>query len=314
MRYEAEDAGDRRYTGVVTGMAELDPVRWPASKWRCLMVRWDDMEMNRHGRVSPWEIEPTGSFLSPSNIMASGLKRNRIGLPLTKPDFPIPGGVGVPDFGESLGFRKVLQGQEKSGSHSTSNGNDNPPRHHPPSEPRRCFPTSNSLGIPSIPIGGFGESFRFQKVLQGQETHLLASSSHSHHQRPHSRGGPIEIYEGVQVPVSTNGWLKAQVSSPSSVLMFEQAGFQARNFQPPLGQQPRVRTTGNMNCTGPNPPPMKPVDDSVPRGKASCRLFGFSLTEGEHGVERERKLGSFPPPVSLVEGYVVRDMLLDIAL
>lgn len=27
-----------RYTGVVTGMAELDPIRWPGSKWRCLMV------------------------------------------------------------------------------------------------------------------------------------------------------------------------------------------------------------------------------------------------------------------------------------
>lgn len=55
-----------------------------------LQVRWDDVEVNRHGRVSPWEIEPTGSFPSPSSMMASGLKRSRIGLPLTKPDFPIP--------------------------------------------------------------------------------------------------------------------------------------------------------------------------------------------------------------------------------
>lgn len=348
MRYEAEDAGERRYTGVVTGMAELDPHRWPGSKWRSLMVRWDDVEVNRHGRVSPWEIEPTGSFPSPCNVMASGLKRNRIGLPLTKPDFPIPGGVGVPDFGESLGFRKVLQGQEKSGSHSAYDGTDNP-HHSSASEPRRSYPGSN-IGMGSIPPADFSmpghggivynEPFRFQKVLQGQETHL---SHPAHHQR-HGRNGPVEIFEGVQVPGCRTTWLKAatnnpqlaqvQVSSPSSVLMFQQA----RNFQSPVFQS-RIISVDPMNNSGP-PPPIEGAHGSVlPRGKPSCRLFGFSLTEGEDG---ERKRSSFPPPVGptetpfwpVVEGqpcykapsavrsncpgandlYAVRDMLLDIAL
>ncbi|KAG4128767.1 hypothetical protein ERO13_D09G039851v2 [Gossypium hirsutum] len=27
-----------RYTGVVTGISEMDPVRWSGSKWRCLLV------------------------------------------------------------------------------------------------------------------------------------------------------------------------------------------------------------------------------------------------------------------------------------
>lgn len=27
-----------RYSGVVTGIGDLDPYRWPNSKWRCLMV------------------------------------------------------------------------------------------------------------------------------------------------------------------------------------------------------------------------------------------------------------------------------------
>lgn len=27
-----------RYTGVVTGISESDPIKWPNSKWKCLMV------------------------------------------------------------------------------------------------------------------------------------------------------------------------------------------------------------------------------------------------------------------------------------
>lgn len=346
MRFEAEDAGERRYTGVVTGMAELDPIRWPGSKWRCLMVRWDDVEVNRHGRVSPWEIEPTGSFPSPSSIMASGLKRSRIGLPLTKPEFPIPSGVGMPDFGESLGFRKVLQGQEKMGSRSACDGNDNP--HLPPSEPGRCYPSS----IPPGDFGrtakgiGFRESFRFQKVLQGQEIHHL-SPAHvegltSSANRRHEGGGPLEIYEGVQVPNCGNGWLKAQ-SSPSSVLMFPHPSIQqAQSFRSPMCQ-PRLMSMEHTTYSGVPAYSSfsKASDELVPVGKASCRLFGFSLTEGEHRVDKERKNNSsYPPPETtfwpLVEGqpcykspsvtkvvsncpgandlYAVRDMLLDIAL
>ncbi|KAK9714636.1 hypothetical protein RND81_06G108400 [Saponaria officinalis] len=344
MRFEADDSAERRYTGVVTGMSELDPVRWPGSKWRSLMVRWDDVEVNRHGRVSPWEIEPTGSFPSPTQIMSSGLKRNRIGLPLSKPDFPTSGGVGVSDLRESFGFQKVLQGQEKSGSHPAYDGNDNP---------RRYFPSGippDDYGRSSKGVGGYGESFRFQKVLQGQETHLTPG----HIDRRHDTY-PSQVFEGVQVSSSYgNGWLKAtsssdsftQVSSPSSVLMFQQSSIPPRAFPSPLYHH-RMTNTDHVNYA--NAPvymsPMKRVDEVVPRGKTSCRLFGFSLTEGEHGVDPERKLGPFAPQVypetsfwPLVEGqpcyrsplsvskgvgttcpapsdlYSVRDMLLDIAL
>ncbi|KAL2931710.1 Auxin response factor 3 [Bienertia sinuspersici] len=303
MRFEAEDAGERRYTGVVTGMAELDPIRWPRSKWRCLMVRWDDVEVNRHGRVSPWEIEPTG-------------------------------GVGMPDFGECLGFRKVLQGQEKTGSHSAC---DAP------------FPQvilgRNAKGI------GFRESFRFQKVLQGQEIrHLspahidgLKSTINHRHDTP-SGSGPLEIYEGVQVPNCGNGWLKAQVSSPSSVLMFPPSSIQQpRSFRSPMCQ-PRLVNMERVNYSSSTPSYSSLSegvgDELVPTAKTSCRLFGFSLTEGEHGMHKEQKHSPFPNPEPsfwpLVEGqpcyksppvnkvvsncpgpndlYAVRDMLLDIAL
>ena len=54
-----------------------------------LQVRWDDIE-TRHNRVSPWEIEPSGSLSSSSSLMASGSKRTRIGLPSAKLEFPVP--------------------------------------------------------------------------------------------------------------------------------------------------------------------------------------------------------------------------------
>jgi len=27
-----------RFTGLIVGIADVDPVRWPGSRWRCLMV------------------------------------------------------------------------------------------------------------------------------------------------------------------------------------------------------------------------------------------------------------------------------------
>lgn len=53
-------------------------------------VRWDDAEANRHSRVSPWEIEPSGSVSCPGNFITTGLKRTRSGLPSSKPEFPVP--------------------------------------------------------------------------------------------------------------------------------------------------------------------------------------------------------------------------------
>ena len=59
--------------------------------WLFWQVRWDDVESNRHTRVSPWEIEPSGSVCGSNNLITSGLKRTRIGLPSGKPEFPVPG-------------------------------------------------------------------------------------------------------------------------------------------------------------------------------------------------------------------------------
>ncbi|XP_076924566.1 auxin response factor 19-like [Bidens hawaiensis] len=59
MMFETEESGVRRYMGTVTGISDLDPVRWKNSQWRSLQVGWDESAAGeRPSRVSIWEIEP----------------------------------------------------------------------------------------------------------------------------------------------------------------------------------------------------------------------------------------------------------------
>ncbi|TXG53884.1 hypothetical protein EZV62_019140 [Acer yangbiense] len=56
MQYKLDDSL-QRCNGVVIGMADLDPNKWPNSKWRCIMVSWGkDIDKNHKERVSPGEI------------------------------------------------------------------------------------------------------------------------------------------------------------------------------------------------------------------------------------------------------------------
>ncbi|EXC30555.1 Auxin response factor 3 [Morus notabilis] len=276
MRFETEDAAERRYTGLITGISDMDPVRWPNSKWRCLVVRWDDIDSNRHGRVSPWEIEPSGSVSSSTSIMAPGLKRTRIALTSAKGEFPVPSGIGASDFGEPLRFQKVLQGQEISGFDTPFDGIGIQVQH--PSEKRRCFPGSNCSGIAGIGNSvrnlhvnsdnitsngiGFGESFRFHKVLQGQEIHPSSPRGRAPTSNEDNEYGGLGIFHRVQVPSSRNGWSavmqsntapvrtsaqSVQVSSPSSVLMFQQASAVSKFNSMPSNHNKEERRTTNRS-------------------------------------------------------------------
>ncbi|KAL1335870.1 hypothetical protein HN51_030314 [Arachis hypogaea] len=250
MRFETEDAAERRFTGLIAGIGDADPVRWPGSKWRCLLVRWDDVEASRHNRVSPWEIEPSGPAPTSNNLMAAGLKRSRIGSS-GKLEFPLPNGIGTSDFGESLRFRKVLQGQEILGVNTPFDGiNSQSPRL---SELGRCYP--GSIGSGTSVVGsniripqagsdfsynngtGFGESFRFQKVLQGQEIFPSQPYGRALSFDEARTNGRFGLFDGYHLVSPRNGWstqvhdnpshlhasvASMQVSSPSSVLMFQQ--------------------------------------------------------------------------------------------
>ncbi|KDP44090.1 hypothetical protein JCGZ_05557 [Jatropha curcas] len=187
MRFEMDDSPDRRCSGVVTGISDLDPYRWPNSKWRCLMVRWDeDIASDHQERVSPWEIDPSVS-LPPLSIQSSPrLKKLRTGLPATPPDNPITGGGGLLDFEESGRPSKVLQGQENVGFVSPLYGCDtlnrppdfemrNPAHQNLVSNGREKANISEITRARSTTYTGFAETDRFPKVLQGQEICPLRS-------------------------------------------------------------------------------------------------------------------------------------------
>lgn len=101
MRFETEDAAERRYIGTITGIGDVEPSKWPSSKWRSLKVEWDEHAANeRQERVSPWEIEPFISAAGLNHLAGPRIKKLRTDR------------GRLLDFGESSGFQKVLQGQE----------------------------------------------------------------------------------------------------------------------------------------------------------------------------------------------------------
>ncbi|KAH9305874.1 hypothetical protein KI387_010278, partial [Taxus chinensis] len=68
MMFETEESSVRRYMGTITGISDLDPVRWPNSQWRNIQVGWDESSAGeKQNRVSIWEIEPVATpfFICP---------------------------------------------------------------------------------------------------------------------------------------------------------------------------------------------------------------------------------------------------------
>ncbi|KAL2247145.1 UNVERIFIED_CONTAM: Auxin response factor 8, partial [Sesamum indicum] len=65
-----------RYMGTVTGISDLDPVRWPNSHWRSVKVGWDESTAGeKQPRVSLWEIEPLTTFPMYPSLFPLRLKR-----------------------------------------------------------------------------------------------------------------------------------------------------------------------------------------------------------------------------------------------
>ncbi|RZR96008.1 hypothetical protein BHM03_00024931 [Ensete ventricosum] len=84
MMFETEELGTRRYMGTITGISDLDPVRWKNSQWRNLQVGWDESAAGeRRNRVSIWEIEPVVApfFICPPPFF--GKRPRQPGMPGT---------------------------------------------------------------------------------------------------------------------------------------------------------------------------------------------------------------------------------------
>ncbi|XP_073222544.1 LOW QUALITY PROTEIN: auxin response factor 4 [Cicer arietinum] len=199
MKFEMDESPERYGGGIVTGMSDLDPYKWPKSKWRCLMVRWDeDIETKHQDRVSPWEIDPSTS-LPPLNIQSSRrLKKLRTGLQADSPGHLITADDrGFMDFDESVRSPKVLQGQEKTGFMSLYYGCDTITKQKEfdinslshtnqfdinslshtnlVSTGARKITSSEFTRLRPSSYAGFTETNRFPRVLQGQEICPLSS-------------------------------------------------------------------------------------------------------------------------------------------
>ncbi|XP_037406190.1 auxin response factor 2-like isoform X2 [Triticum dicoccoides] len=264
MKYENEDASERRSTGMITGSRESD-LKSHGSKWKCLVVRWDDdVECRRPNRVSPWEIELAGS-VSGSHLSSPHSKRLKPCLPQVNPDMLLPSGSVSSDFAESARFHKVLQGQELLGSkahdgtvNSASEASQaSEARNFQYSDDRNC--SINMCNIPGVPglgartppenhgfsyhCSGFGESQRFQKVLQGQE--VFGPYEGGTLSDAVIRGSSFCQPDGNYTSRATYKWLMSQgcdyrgpvtpampqASSPLSVLMFPQTSSKIHGFE-----------------------------------------------------------------------------------
>ncbi|KAL7606663.1 hypothetical protein Lser_V15G16418 [Lactuca serriola] len=230
LRFETEDAGERKSTGMITGISDVDPVKWPGSKWKCLMVRWDGVEATRQNRVSPWEIERSNLVSGADSNLSPMAKRIKTSFP---PIFHVPkdvaSGGGASDFEKSMRFQKVLQGQEIFGYNHISSLRNN---------------LSNLIGI------GYSNPFQFNEVLQGQEIFSKPQFGHS----------PIPPYKNAipQYPFSNPIHISHNLKAP--------------NFPRPY--------FGHHNSHNQHAPSEIGQQESVSKCKDSCRLFGFSLTEG----------------------------------
>uniref|UniRef100_A0ACD5U1S0 Uncharacterized protein n=1 Tax=Avena sativa TaxID=4498 RepID=A0ACD5U1S0_AVESA len=346
---ESDDANERS-TGLITGISEVDPIRWPGSKWRCLQVRWDDSTHCDHQRrVSPWEIERVGGAVSVADCLsASSSKRAKLYFPQGNMDSPVTDGNGSLDSMETRNFHRVLQGQELlmgSRTHSAA-GSQSPevmkfrtPDHRRFSANVRNYmshgptrgPPQQHTEFPYQSLG-FGESVRFPEVLQGQEMSQGVPFYHGTTFDARTQNGGVGLFSYVHQPAApgrlspaTQGYFFGQftpsaekVTSPSSVLMFNQAAVpqfelegrnsymgggygsqsspleMAREMETWQCVQHQMPSEAGCRDSGKASTPVNIAESKLvtgDAGRSNCRLFGFSLTdqkilgEGEDAVK-----------------------------
>ncbi|BAD87193.1 putative ETTIN protein [Oryza sativa Japonica Group] len=248
--FESEDVNERR-SGMIAGVSEVDPIRWPGSKWRSLLVRWEDAtDCNSQNRVSPWEIEIVGGSISVAHsLSASSSKRTKL-CPQGNLDVPALYGNGRPDSVETEKFPRVLQGQELMGSRThratcspqsidiTKSKSFDAWRFL--TDTRSCMLGSSTSRLPVQYSGythqsvSFGESIGFPEVLQGQEISQTVPPFQGMLPDACSAKSRYELKNYVCTPATMNGLSSANEGyclslstvppSPPSSLMLYQTG------------------------------------------------------------------------------------------
>nr|QCI44193.1 ARF7 [Lilium hybrid cultivar] len=78
MRFEGDEAPERRFSGTIIGVGDMASSRWANSEWRSLKVQWDEPSSTpRPDRVSPWELEPLVAAAPTTSQPAQRNKRPR---------------------------------------------------------------------------------------------------------------------------------------------------------------------------------------------------------------------------------------------
>ncbi|XP_050383739.1 auxin response factor 7-like isoform X2 [Argentina anserina] len=107
MMFETEESGVRRYMGTITGISELDAVRWKNSQWRNLQVGWDESTAgDRPSRVSIWEIEPvvTPFYICPPPFFRPKFPKQP-GMPDDESDIENAFKRAMPWLGDEFGMK-----------------------------------------------------------------------------------------------------------------------------------------------------------------------------------------------------------------
>uniref|UniRef100_A0A7N0V438 Auxin response factor n=2 Tax=Kalanchoe fedtschenkoi TaxID=63787 RepID=A0A7N0V438_KALFE len=315
MRLEMDDSPERRCSGIVTGLGDLDPYRWPNSKWRCLTVRWDEGHATNHQeRVSPWEVDASIRLPSPLSFHGSPqLKKLRTCLQSSLQsgiaDDISTGRSGFLDFEESIrSSSKVLQGQENSGLPSPLYRGDKvnhplgccsevpylvnqlllPPRPDHVTVPER-------LNIQTTGYTTLGKSDVFPTVLQGQEVcpysawrkSSIGCNMFSTHQRPKPSFYPVGSAGSRSVYFPPHSRIQKEMQGTAMSI--------SARFTGGSGSFSRPWVHNGMNIDEAQVTAQKlPEDASMPYSlemntkdgrnetasvtPTGCRLFGISLT------------------------------------
>ncbi|KAL0305693.1 UNVERIFIED_CONTAM: Auxin response factor 3 [Sesamum radiatum] len=329
IRCETEDSSERRCSGVIIGVSDVDRARWPGSKWKCLLVRWDDMEVNRLNRVSLGRL----SHQVPC-------------LELTASYYQAPREVGLAILQQSqiFLFPEVLQGQETASILSYGRG--------PEANQAQDKNAGNVITGVKVPCHGNSWSTLTQVYntnTNPSPTTLLGSSPPSALLLQQSSSPPSQFtsyHYGNQNKLETCNMdsfcvpqriLKKHASSDSSSMREDLQGLRS------MGGPDEHRHAAFSHLPVPTQPFFRDNQNLVSICKSSCRLFGFPLTEGKvtagkgdspaasasaYGHEtdvlpRNEEQLYQPPLMTKVivssctkasDMHVVRDRLLDIAL
>ncbi|THU59449.1 hypothetical protein C4D60_Mb07t02260 [Musa balbisiana] len=292
-----------RSTGLVTGISDMDPLKNYNSDMQQNRVNWDDVvNANQQTRLSPWEIKPTCSVLSSGSLSTTGCKRAKVTLPSVNMDFPIPNGNQCLDSRESASFHKVLQGQEFS-----------------------RFRIPSSIGVLASHVSEVLKNVSTQRALANLSDSTRSFKVKKFSQTIHqSLELILMLMQGMILSTASLGYgtivqpssPSIQASSPSSVLMFQEASSKTSMVQPVPCRNGQDGGDGGScfaNLTGievlhrkeatlPIWPPImgfhsanqqhKMIEVHAPIldnkldtendqnvSQNGCRLFGFSLTE-----------------------------------